>query len=66
MAFFVKKSLNGATFHMHVSDFDSKKICKFHEIWRTLSKCVNFILFISKGLIVGQICEKIVHLMIKA
>ena len=26
-------SLNGLKFHMHVSDDDSSKFCKFDEIW---------------------------------
>ena len=32
-------------FHMHVSGGDSNNFCKFHEFWRTLRKCLNFILF---------------------
>ena len=31
-------SLNGLIFHMHVSDDDSNKFCKFDEIWWTLKK----------------------------
>ena len=39
-------SLNGFKFHMQVSDPDSIKFFKFHELWRTLSKCENFIHFL--------------------
>ena len=35
-------SLNGLEFHMHVSDDDSNKFCKFDEILWTLDKCWNF------------------------
>ena len=28
---------------------DSNKFCKFHEFWRTLRKCQNFILFLRDG-----------------
>ena len=38
-------SPNWLKFHMHVSSGDSNKFCKFHEFWRTLRKCQNFILF---------------------
>ena len=38
-------SLNCLKFHMHVSGGDSNKFCKFHEFWRTLRKCQNFIPF---------------------
>ena len=38
-------SPNCLTFHMHVSSGDSNEFCKFHEFWRTLRKCQNFILF---------------------
>ena len=37
-------SLNGLEFHMHVSDDDSNKFCKFDEIrWILKKKCWNFI-----------------------
>ena len=36
-------------FHMHVSGSGSNKFCKFHEFWRTLRKCQNFILFLRSG-----------------
>ena len=42
-------SLNGLKFHMHVSDDDSNKFCKFDEIWRTLKKCWNFMKFQRAG-----------------
>ena len=35
--------LNRLKFHMHVSDDDSNKFCKFYEIWWSLKKCWNFI-----------------------
>ena len=38
-------SPNCLKFHMHVSGGDSNNFCKFHEFWRTLRKCQNFILF---------------------
>ena len=38
-------SLNGLKFHMHVSDDDSNKFCKFDETWWTLKKCWNFMIF---------------------
>ena len=36
MAFFINffNSTNGFKFNMHVSDADSNKFCKFHEIFR--------------------------------
>ena len=43
-AFFYEKnitSLKGLKFHMHVSDDDSNKFCKFDEIWWTLKKWKN-------------------------
>ena len=46
-------------FHMHVSGGDSNKFCKFHEFWRTLRKCLNFILFLRSGA-VGIFPSKIV------
>ena len=42
-------SPNCLKFHMHVSDTDSNKFCKFHEFWRTLRKCQNFILLLRFG-----------------
>ena len=42
-------SPNCLKFHMHVSGGDSNKFCKFHEFWRTLSECQNFILFWRSG-----------------
>ena len=42
-------SLNGLKFHMHVSDDDSNKFCKFDEIWWTLKKCWNFMIFQRAG-----------------
>ena len=36
-------------FHMHVPGGDSNKFSKFHEFWRTLRKCQNFILFLRSG-----------------
>ena len=40
-------SLNGLKFHMHVSDDDSNKFCKFDEIWWTLKKCENLRIFLG-------------------
>ena len=37
--------LNWLKFHMHVSDDDSNKFCKFDETWWTLKKCWNFMIF---------------------
>ena len=34
---------------MHVSDDDSNMFCKFHEIWWTLKKCWNFMIFQRAG-----------------
>ena len=42
-------SLNGLKFHMHVSDDDSNKFCKFDEILWTLKKCWNFMIFQRAG-----------------
>ena len=50
--------LNGLKFHMHVSDDDSNKFCKFDEIWWLLKKCWNLIIFLGPGLSVF-FCEKI-------
>ena len=50
-------SLNGLIFHMHVSDDDSNKFCKFYEIWWLLKKCWNLILFLGPALSVF-FCEK--------
>ena len=44
---------------MHVSGGDFNKFCKFHEFWRTLRKCLNFILFLRLGA-VGIFPSKIV------
>ena len=52
-------SPNSLKFHLHVSGSDSNKFCKFHEIWRTLRKCHNFILFLRSGP-VGILLSKIV------
>ena len=38
-------SLKRLKFHMHVSDDDSNMFCKFDEIWWTLKKCWNFMIF---------------------
>ena len=43
---------------MHVPGGDSNKFCKFHEFWRTLRKCQNFILFLRSGA-VGIFLSKI-------
>ena len=43
---------------MHVSGSDSNKFCKFHEFWRTLRECQNFILFLRSGT-VGIFLSKI-------
>ena len=43
-------SLNWLNFQMHVSDDDSNKFCKFDEIWWTLKKCWNFMIFIGPAL----------------
>ena len=50
-------SLNGLIFHMHVSDDDSNKFCKFYEIWWLLKKCWNLIIFLGPALSVF-FCEK--------
>ena len=50
-------SLNGLIFHMHVSDDDSNKLCKFDEIWWLLKKCWNLIIFLGPALSVF-FCEK--------
>ena len=44
-------SLNGLKFHMHVSDDDSNMFCKFDEIWWTLKKCWNFMIFLGPALL---------------
>ena len=41
--------LNGLKFHIHVSDDDSNMFCKFDEIWWTLKKCWNFMIFQRAG-----------------
>ena len=51
-------SLNGLKFHMHVSDDDSNKFCKFDEIWWLLKKCWNLIIFLGPAVSVF-FCEKI-------
>ena len=45
----IETSPNCFKFHMHVSGGDSNKFCEFHEFWRTLRKCQNFILFLRSG-----------------
>ena len=52
-------SPNCLIFHMHVPGGDRNKFCKFHEFWRTLRKCQNFILFLRSGA-VGIFLSKIV------
>ena len=52
-------SPNCLKFHMHVSGDDFNKFCKFHEFWRTLRKCLNFILFLRSSA-VGIFLSKIV------
>ena len=42
-------SLNGLAFNLHVSDYDSNMFCKFDEIWWTLKKCWNFMIFWRAG-----------------
>ena len=42
-------SLYGLKFHMHVSDDDSNIFCKFDEIWWTLIKSWNFMIFWRAG-----------------
>ena len=42
-------SLYGLKFHMHVSDDDSNMFCKFDEIWWTLKKSWNFMIFWRAG-----------------
>ena len=42
-------SLKRLKFHMHVSDDDSNMFCKFDEIWWTLKKCWNFMIFQRAG-----------------
>ena len=44
-------SLKRLKFHMHVSDDDSNMFCKFDEIWWTLKKCWNFMIFIGPALL---------------
>ena len=44
-------SLNGLKFYMHVSDDDSNKFCKFGEIWCTLKKCWNLMIFLGPALL---------------
>ena len=45
----IETSPNCFKFHMHVSGGDSNRFCKFHEFWRPLRKCQNFILFLRSG-----------------
>ena len=45
----IETSPNCFKFHMHFPGSDSNKFCKFHEFWRTLRKCQNFILFLRSG-----------------
>ena len=54
----IETSPNCFKFQMHVSGSDSNKFCKFHEFWRTLRKCQNFILFLRSGA-VGIFLSKI-------
>ena len=42
----ISTSPNGLKFHMHVSDDDSNKFCKFDEIWWTLKRYGIFIIFL--------------------
>ena len=42
-------SLYGLKFNMHVSDDDSNMFCKFDEMWWTLKKCWNFMIFWRAG-----------------
>ena len=42
-------SLKWLKFHMHVFDDDSNMFCKFDEIWWTLKKCWNFMIFQRAG-----------------
>ena len=44
-------SLNRLKFHMHVSDDDSIVSCKLDEIWWTLKKCWNFMIFLGPALL---------------
>ena len=37
--------LNAPIFHMYVSDDNANIFCKFGEIWLTLKRCGNFIIF---------------------
>ena len=50
--FLLKKlaSLNRLKLQMHVSDDDSNVFCKFDEIWWTLKKCWNFMIFLGPAL----------------
>ena len=43
-------SLNWLKFHMHVSDDDSNMFWKFDEIWWTLKKIWNLIIFLGPAL----------------
>ena len=52
-------SPNCLKFQMHVLGGDSNKFCKFHEFWRILRKCHNFIFFLRSGA-VGILLSKIV------
>ena len=45
----IETSPNCFKFHMNFLGSDSNKFCKFHEFWRTLRKCQNFILFLRSG-----------------
>ena len=49
--------LNWLKFYMHVSDDDSNMFCKFDEIWWTLKKCWNFMIFLGPALS-AFFCEK--------
>ena len=50
-------SLNGLKFHMHVSDDDYNMFCMFDEIWWTLRKYWNFMIFLGPALS-AFFCEK--------
>ena len=43
-------SLNGLIVHRHVSNDDSNMFCKFDEIWWTVKKCWNFMIFLGRAL----------------
>ena len=47
---------------MHVSDDDSNKFCKFDEIWWTLKKCWNFMIFWRAGSVCIFVWKKLTSL----